>query len=1037
MPDQAVVVDPSEVQQAPTQQGSIQVDPSDVTIAPDPAAVAAFERAPGIPLYQTAPGPPQKELPPLTATEALLTNPPKQLGSTFMGASSAANLATANIAGLLDVAATKISDLTGYEKGGLFKHIEDWARQQQVAQQRQAAELAGGRTDAPSQIYRAAGNLAFNAPTYAVATELGGGATGGMALMGALETANQGWKNMLKAAGEGAFLGKFMDIMGPAKRWIRVPVVLGTIYQNLVSQGADPETAFWNASSMAAAGGLHPGEVGLRDISKLPLTPRLLTNTLTPQEQASQAYMTQRGVETPLSMQTGSKAAAGLEGTVQNLPGGGMFAEKMKTAKEQLTEAGRQELPRISPQPVTAEEAGSAVGGKLASDLERQRGILASQVSPTPSSPELAGTKVLEAGKKKIRQLDQAADESYKAAWIAERDPRNIQTVPTYDKYGREVLDEEGSPVTEKMALPIDVSDVQRALKPIADRYERTLSDTDAHASLGLKAMRNFIKDAPVRPLSAVELDLGMFKEAARNENIPELRDTSQGLAAASVKALQAKIDETMANAAYPGWDPAGGTPSPALRHLQAGRAATAQKHAIADVFAGFGRRNLEDLEPVGVHRALTWGGDAGIQRLRDVAAIAPETMPEVGRAFIDGGGNWETLGPETKKLLVRDPKIISGLDKYYADVARFGPLTKLEPVDLFNRLTASMGKRINLLREVAKETPEQMPQVARAFVQGMLDRVTREGDIQKVQSTLDKWNDLDPESKAAMFKSPATAAFEKKQASGVKTTEAEQKAAVADRKASAALVNDLDSLFFSLKRLTRNVNPSGSGFIGALTQMKGNIFKGLGLMGGGIFGYGHGMPGAGVGTGAGYLAGAAGEYATNAGLARLLFNPKFTRLLTEGLRLDMAGNSSGAGLIARTLAKMIPGEEEPPEGPPTGGGPPTPPAAGGGGGADIAPDDRRFFEPSERKPYLPMPEFMRERYPESVRPKSPQAPPAGGGGAGPAASMGKGPDQALTYAKEQIAAGKDVKATDLQRRFQLGYGAAQKVLETARPPAK
>lgn len=83
------------------------------------------------------------------------------------------------------------------------------------------------------------------------------------------------------------------------------------------------------------------------------------------------------------------------------------------------------------------------------------------------------------------------------------------------------------------------------------------------------------------------------------------------------------------------------------------------------------------------------------------------------------------------------------------------------------------------------------------------------------------------------------------------------------------------------------------------------------------------------------------------------------------------------------------------------------------------------------------MPEFMRERYPESVRPKSPQAPPAGGGGAGPAASMGKGPDQALTYAKEQIAAGKDVKATDLQRRFQLGYGAAQKVLETARPPAK
>lgn len=906
----------------------------------DQSAEEQLNRAAGVPLYQVIPGPRTWKEPPPLGSELTVGSEEeaakkenyknygrfgaynefgKQVQSGYSSGMAGVDHLIANIAGMLDSSLTPQLGFGGSVGSEVYHHIGNWAREREKLLQGQAAKLAGGNQSLPAQVTRGAVSSVASLPISMAATALGG-PVGGMAALGALETADQGPGNMLKGAVEGGLMGKFIHVVGPAGRMIRIPMVMGAEYIKNVAQGVDPGTALANAMNMgwlSAVGG--PGEISARELPghvRESLTPRispLLKNTLTPKEQASQDYLTQRGIQTPLSMQTGSKSAAGLEGTVQNLPGGGAFAEKMKTAKEQLTEAGRRELSRISPEPTTAEEAGSAVGGKLAADLEKTRSDLAQRVSPTPSTPELAGTKVLEAGKNKIRQLDQAADESYKAAWVAERHPANIHDVPVFDSNGRPTFDEEGNPITEKMALPIDVSDVQRALKPIADRYERTLSDTNAHASLGLKAMRNFIRDAPVRPLSAVEMDLGMFKEAARSENIPELRNTSQGLAASTVKALQDKIDQTMASAAYPGWDPSSGRASPALRHLQAGRELTAQKHDIADVFRGFGKKNLEDLEPVGVHRSLTWEGDAGIQRLHDVAAIVPETMPEVGRAFIDGGGNWKTLGPETKKVLFRDPEVISGLDKYYADAAKFGPLLKLEPVALVDRLTASMGKRLNLLRDVSGRTPEQMPQVFRSFVQGLLDKVTREGDIQKVQSTLDEWHDLDPESKALLSKKPATAEYERALAKGEEPTEDQEKAAEAGRMESASLIKDLDNLFFSLKRIVKNPNTSGSGFIGALTQMKGNVFKGLGLIGGGALGYGHGAPGAGMATGAGYVAGAAGEYATNAALAKLLFNPKFTRLLTEGLRRDMAGDKAGAALTARTLAKMMPPEEEPP----------------------------------------------------------------------------------------------------------------------------
>jgi hypothetical protein len=813
------------------------------------------------------------------------------LGGVVTQAAANTDRLLANVAMMLDKESDRISQITGMSKGGFFKTLENWARGQHQTLSQQAGELAGGRTDLPSRTIQTVGGAAFNLPTAAVAAELGGPVLG-MAALGGLETADEGWRNALVAAAKGAALGGALHVMGPASRPVRLTGASAMTYAQMRLDGADHATALSNALAMGGMAAIPGGGATAREIAgnipPIQFTPRLMRANLTPQDAASQAYLESRGVETPLSMQTGSRPAAGLEASIQNVPGGGAFSERMRASREKLTgEVAPAELARIHPEPVTPEEAGTAVGGKLAADLEKTRSELAAQVSPQPATPEGAGAAVINRGRQLIQGLDREANTAYKAAWRAEQDPRNVREIPVLDKAGDAQLDENGKPVTEKMPLPIDMQSVQDALKPVAKRYEYTLSETDARASRGLKAMRQIINGPRYKPISAAELDLGMLKEASRTEKgLAELRDPSQGMAAYSVAKLQSEINDTMRSAAYPGIET--GEETPALGHLQAGRKATAKKYDIADTFAGFGRQNIEELEPVGVFRRLTWGGDAGIQHLREMAQLAPDQMPAVGRAFIEGGGNWKELGPETKKILFRDPDVIRGLEQYYRDVAKFGGLTKLEPVTLFDRLTAGGGRRVNMLRDVAKETPEQMPQLGRAFVQGLLDRATREGDIAKVQSTLDKWLNLDPESKALMIKDPG-------------------------------LRNDLNNLMFSLKRLTKNPNPSGSGFIVALNQMKGKIFQGLGLMGGGVLGYGHGVPEAAIGVGTGYLAGAGAEYGANAALARLLFNRRFTKLLTEGIRMDLRGNQAGAKLAARTLARMA--GEEPPETGPHGGG--------------------------------------------------------------------------------------------------------------------
>src|SRR6516164_4695946 len=103
--------------------------------------------------------------------------------------------------------------------------------------------------------------------------------------------------------------------------------------------------------------------------------------------------------------------------------------------------------------------------------------------------------------------------------------------------------------------------------------------------------------------------------------------------------------------------------------------------------------------------------------------------MPQVGRAFIDSDGKWNQLGPETKKVLFKDPNVIEGLDKYYELHQKYGNLRDMEPAALYNKMTSEGQGRLEFLNDIASRAPDQMPLVERAYFQGLLDTLTRKGD--------------------------------------------------------------------------------------------------------------------------------------------------------------------------------------------------------------------------------------------------------------------------------------------------------------------
>jgi hypothetical protein len=301
---------------------------------------------------------------------------------------------------------------------------------------------------------------------------------------------------------------------------------------------------------------------------------------------------------------------------------------------------------------------------------------LATDVYPTPITPEQAGTAVQQTLEQVIRKHHDTATTAYDTLRQIEAGPQHRQTVQTGTQtVPTGVLDAQGqpitrtTPVTQTLQLPVDLRKAKASLRPLYERMKRQLPYTQQQASPALKALENIIDGPDFAPVSVVDTDLGALKALARGAELPELRDVSQGLAAGGVAQLDAAVRAAAAK----------GGPA-AVQALMEGRKATTAKYAAGAVFEKL------RTEPVQAFRQATYAKDAGIGYLRELAQLAPAEIPKLGRAYLDdllsmataeGGfqrgarlaADWQKLGPQTKTLLFGTR--VSELDKFFLLVKR------------------------------------------------------------------------------------------------------------------------------------------------------------------------------------------------------------------------------------------------------------------------------------------------------------------------------------------------------------------------------
>src|SRR5215469_7123844 len=933
----------------------------------------------------------------------------KYLANPLMQTASAEQQAFANIAHLFGNVARPLDWLAAHSHPGLpsdLRTLSDYFSAKQQENEQLASRFAGNRQDIGSKIVRGAGGVVFNAPPYIAATSALG-PIGGMAAMGGLENLDRGPAATVQGTLEGAGQGLAWWLMGPLGRIHRLygAAALNYAYDKLRNPDVDDDTALVNAG-VAGLTAMLPEKTPYPDWIRPGIKPNL-----TPEDVASNEYMERHGFNLPAPLKLGSDWMEKTAGLLQTQIGGGYYKEGVTGLQRKLLgPVQTQELARIHPEqvspdvattelqeqlqknldktkhdiadqvhpmPRTPEEAGTAISTKLKADLDQERNAIAQQVHQAPTTPEKAAQSVLDRGNQLIRMYDEEANAGYKPAWEEAGNPQLTKRVqirteekPVLDEDGKPTGEVERVPVYGDVNMPVDV----RFMKDIARRELPKLRFRPASEqaqSAAVSIYQRILEGHDHVTAEQAEEALKGFKAEAREAPSPQLRNQAQGVAAGIIPELQSRIDNAVAEAG-----------PQAVEGLRQGRASTAKKYGVLDVMRGFGKQDPNEVEPVQAFRRMTWGQDAGINHLRDVAGLAPDQMPQVGRAFIDSGGDVSQLGPETRKILFRTPEINQQLDQHHARRQMFEPLTKMEPVQLFNRLTQAGGVRNNLLRAVAAQAPEQIPQLARAFIdsdanlskldpesQGILFHDTP--TIQALQQYYARKAQFEPlikkEPKAlfdqltalggarsklladvaretpqhipriarAYFQGLLERATEAMTPQKVKSTingfldmAPQDKAILLNR--DPALISDVHNFMVSYERLARNVNPSGSGYIMAAAQLKTLLTGGLGAA-------------LGMHTGHGAVTGVMGagalEVFGNMALSRLLFNKRATRMMTKAMREQEAGNHQGARLAVASALQAAsehqePPEppEEPPEGPPTGGGAPPPTAPAGGG---------------------------------------------------------------------------------------------------------
>lgn len=586
-----------------------------------------------------------------------VVNPARQIAAGAIGAEAGANHLTANIFDLLDKAEGAVTAVTGEKKSTALKAVAEWARGNQAAEEGQAQQLSGGRTDLESQLYRGVTQGVLTLPTVGTAA-LAAGPAAGFAALGAVEESDKGWWPAVTAAAEGGLTGGALMVMGPASRLIRLTGAGAMAYAQARLNGVDNTTALARATTMGLLFGAAPSgattsetlsRMGSNAIDALPKIP----STLNPVEQRAVEYAQGEGnIRLSPGTSTGNKGVQNLEAVTQASPLGAQGGAEFRRGTEE--------------------------------DLQRDAGRLAQQSSPLPGNPESVGSAIPATMDRSIAELSVPRDAAYTRAWRGRDDPNftydmpvRTEQAPIMDATGKPTGETEARPVLKPVNMPVDLRDIKDLAQPIFDTLKWRLAPAEQNASAGFNALEKILKSDDFIPAWQAESGLSALKSMARLEPSEGVRDISQGIGAHLVPSLEEGIDAAVAN-----------TGDDALQSLQEGREIHRQIMSIDDVAS-----KLRGKEPVKNFSRLMQPQDTNVDFLRSVQALAPDQMEPLGRAWVqqqfgramrEGGfsktqgllNDWREMGDETKQIVFPDPALRASLGNLFkvADMVSHAP---------------------------------------------------------------------------------------------------------------------------------------------------------------------------------------------------------------------------------------------------------------------------------------------------------------------------------------------------------------------------
>ena len=312
------------------------------------------------------------------------------------------------------------------------------------------------------------------------------------------------------------------------------------------------------------------------------------------------------------------------------------------------------------------------IGSVIAEGVERRGQKRLSEVAdelaqtahPVMHTPLSSGTDVYRGLQAQVNDFGQQATRAYTVQRQAEADPRWTRSV-------QQGVDDNGNPIMENVAMPVDLRQVKQSLRPIYDELSEDWPIAEQRSSRGFRGMENIMNAPDFVPASRAERGLGGIKELSRQD--PE--GQGGGLARLIIPTLEREIDAAVS--VHP----------PALTGLREGRRLTRVKH---DTMAA--RDSLGNLPEEGArhHAALTLPEDQRVARLRTIAREVPAEIPKVARGWLedlwrqarDQGGfirndklftEWNNLGDETKRILFPNAQHRQDLNNFFVGLKKLG----------------------------------------------------------------------------------------------------------------------------------------------------------------------------------------------------------------------------------------------------------------------------------------------------------------------------------------------------------------------------